>query len=156
MELADYSNAERSVKDELARLVSEGLFSEREASGVYVSAVEKFFSGDFYSRVKRSCEIRREMQFMVRADDAGLSEKYGELIAEDGMLQGICDCIFLEEDGYVLVDYKTDGFSDISELDKYTVQLELYKAALDTILDKPVKACYIYSFRLSAGKEIKL
>lgn len=156
MELADYGNAEWDVKAELDRLVENGLFSEREAKGVYIGAVSEFFSGDFYKRIKSSDEVRREMQFMVRADDAKIDEKYGDLIAADGMLQGICDCIFLEDDGYVLVDYKTDGFTDISELEKYTVQLDLYKSALDIILPKPVKACYIYSFRLSAGKEIRL
>jgi ATP-dependent helicase/nuclease subunit A len=93
---------------------------------------------------------------MVQAGDTDICEKYGDMIAENGMLQGVCDCIFHEEDGYVLVDYKTDGFKDISELDKYTVQLELYKAALDLILPEPVKACYIYSFRLSNGRLIIL
>lgn len=156
MELADYENAERDAGAELQRLVDAGLFSEREAKGVYKSAVEKFFAGDFYARMKRSDEIRRELQFMVRADDAGISESFGEFIAPDGMLQGVCDCIFREDGGYVLVDYKTDGFTDISELDKYAVQLKLYKAALDRILPLPVKACYIYSFRLSAGKEIQM
>lgn len=156
MELADYENAEKDVKAELERLTSEGLFTEREAKGVYVNAVERFFGSDFYMRVKRSEDIRREMQFLVIASDAGLSEKYGDMIAPDGMLQGICDCIFAEDDGYVLVDYKTDGFNDISELDKYAVQLELYKAALDLLLPKPVKACYIYSFKLSEGKELSL
>ena len=156
MELADYENAEKDVKAELERLTSEGLFTEREAKGVYVNAVERFFGSDFYMRVKRSEDIRREMQFLVMASDAGLSEKYGDMIAPDGMLQGICDCIFAEDDGYVLVDYKTDGFNDISELDKYAVQLELYKAALDLLLPKPVKACYIYSFKLSEGKELSL
>ena len=70
------------------------------------------------------------------------------------MLQGVCDCVFREEDGFVLVDYKTDNFTDASELDKYAVQLELYKAALDLILPMPVKACCIYSFKLGVSKEI--
>ena len=72
------------------------------------------------------------------------------------MLQGVADCLFLEDDAYILVDYKTDDFKDISELYTYQTQLELYKYALNKILDKPVKACYIYSFRLSQGAEIKM
>ncbi|MGN0632561.1 MAG: helicase-exonuclease AddAB subunit AddA [Oscillospiraceae bacterium] len=156
MELANYENAEKSVDDELERLVRDGVFTEREAMGVYKSAVKAYFDSDFYARVKASDEIRREMKFMVEAHDAGIDEAYPDMIASDGMVQGVCDCIFKEPDGYVLVDYKTDGFTDISELDKYGTQLDLYKRALDKILDKPVKACYIYSFRLSKGKEIVL
>ncbi len=156
MELADYNNAQRDAKAELERLVSIGSLSKREASGVYIGAVKAFFDGEFYARMKRSSDIRREMKFMVKASDAGIDERFPELIAPDGMIQGICDCIFKEPDGYVLVDYKTDGFVDVSELDRYGVQLELYKAALDIILDLPVKACYIYSFKLSTGREITL
>ena len=156
MELADYESAERDVKAELKRLTEEGRFSEREAKGVYTDAVRAFFASGLYERMKRSDDVRRELKFMVRASDAGLSEKYTGLISPDGMLQGVCDCIFREEDGYVLVDYKTDGFTDESELDKYAVQLELYKAALGLILPQPVKTCCIYSFKLKTAKELNI
>ena len=39
---------------------------------------------------------------------------------------------------------------------KYQTQIELYKAALDLILDAPVKSCYIYSFKLAKGVEIPM
>ena len=156
MELADYGRAEKDVRAELERLKTEGRFSEREAKGVYLDAVKAFFASDLYERMKRSEDIRRELKFMVKASDADLGEKYAGLISPDGMLQGVCDCIFREEDGYVLVDYKTDGFTDESELDKYAVQLELYKAALDLILPLPIKSCCIYSFKLKLAKELNV
>ena len=56
----------------------------------------------------------------------------------------------------VLVDYKTDRFGSKEEMKKYSVQLRLYKAAMDLILPLPVKACYIYSFALADGEEIML
>ena len=156
MELADYDRAEKDVRAELERLRCEGRFSGREAKGVYIDAVRAFFSSSLYERIKRSDDVRRELKFMVRASDADLGEKYAGLISPDGMLQGVCDCIFREEDGYVLIDYKTDGFTDESELDKYAVQLELYKAALDLILPLPVKSCCIYSFKLKLAKELNV
>ena len=156
MELADYDKAEQSVKDELRRLTDKGFFTEKERKGVYVSALEKFFAGDFYRRMKSSPVKIREKKFLISFDDLDLPDKYGEYLAKGSMLQGIADCIFLEGDGYILVDYKTDNFKDVSELYTYRTQLELYKAAFDKLLDKPVKACYIYSFRLSEGAEIVL
>lgn len=156
MELADYGNCEKDVKAELDRLVKNGSFTEKQAEGVYIGAVKKFFSGDFYNRLKSSEHILREKKFLVKADELGLSGKYSEYLSDGSMLQGVADCIFLEDDGYVLVDYKTDNFKDISEVSEYSSQLELYKAALDLILDKPVKACYIYSFKLNEGVEISL
>lgn len=154
MELADYSRAEKSVKDELALLTDKGFFSEKEASNVYVSALEKFFSGEFYRRIKQSGCIMREKKFLVSASELSLGEKYRRFLDKGSMLQGVADCIFREGDSYILVDYKTDKFSDISELYNYSTQLELYKAALDLILDAPVSACYIYSFILNKGVEI--
>ena len=83
MELADYENAEKSVSGELERLVKKGIFSERESKGVYTETVQKYFESDFYRRVKASEDVRREMQFMVRADDAGLDKQFPELIATE-------------------------------------------------------------------------
>ena len=156
MQLADYPSAEKDAEAELKRLTEAGRFTEREAGGVYIDAVKRFFRSDLYSRMKRSGDIKRELQFMVKASDAGLDEKYGDMISPDGMLQGVCDCVFTEEDGYVLVDYKTDNFGSEAELDRYAVQLELYKAALDLILPKPVKACCIYSFKLGVTRTVAL
>lgn len=156
MELADYANCEKSVEDELERLVRRGSMTEQEGSGVYISAVKKFFASELYGRMKASAEIEpimRERRFTVRAKDAGIDGEFAEYIAPDGMLQGICDCIFCEEDGYVLVDYKTDWFRDESELARYDVQLELYRKALELILPKPVKSCCLYSFVLGRAVE---
>lgn len=72
------------------------------------------------------------------------------------MLQGIADCIFHEPDGYVIVDYKTDRFKDLSQLMGYKTQLALYKASFEMILGEKIKSCYIYSFWLRKGVEIKL
>lgn len=156
MELADYQNCERSVREELNRLIDNGSFTKAQAEGVYVSAIEKFFGGEFYKRLKASPEIMREKKFLVDASELGLGGRYSDYLAEGSMLQGVADCIFSEGEGYVIVDYKTDNFKDISEVAEYRTQLELYKAALDLILDKPVTACYIYSFRLNEGVEIAL
>ncbi len=156
MELADYEKASTDTAGELRRLEAEGFFTEKEAKGVYLDALKRFFAGDFYRRMSASSEIIREKQFLVSFSDLKLGDKYGEYIKSGSMLQGVADCIFKEDDGYVLVDYKTDNFSDISELGKYGTQLELYKSALDILLDKPIKACYIYSFKLGEGLEIGL
>ncbi|MGN1133199.1 MAG: 3'-5' exonuclease, partial [Oscillospiraceae bacterium] len=156
MELADYDKAYKDVKTELDRLLNEGFFTKRQYEGVYIKAIENFFHGDFYKRMSRSDEIIREKSFLVSFADLNLSEKYDSFKSDDGMLQGIADCIFKENDGYVLVDYKTDNFKDLSELYGYQTQLELYKAALDLIMDMPIKSCYIYSFKLCQGVEIKM
>ena len=63
---------------------------------------------------------------------------------------------FKENDGnIVLVDYKTDYFTDDKELiEKYKIQLKLYKEALEESLHTKIKDVYIYS--ISKSREIKI
>ena len=64
-------------------------------------------------------------------------------------LQGIIDTVFVEDDQWVLVDYKTDCVKSGDELiRRYKIQMDLYKEALERLTNMPVKASYIYSFRL--------
>ena len=69
----------------------------------------------------------------------------GELV----LVQGIIDVYFEEEDGLVVLDYKTDRVSRANELvEKYHAQLEYYAKALEQLTHKKVKEKIIYSFTL--------
>lgn len=158
MELADYDKAKEDVNLEIERLVSVGLLSKKQAEAINVPSIVSFFNSNFYERMRNSKNIMREKQFLVMISDLKLDiEELAVYNNTDGMLQGIADCIFEEDDGYVLVDYKTDNVKSVDELiEHYSLQLKLYKAAFELILDKPVKSSYIYSFKLEQGIEIKL
>lgn len=67
---------------------------------------------------------------------------------DDVLTQGIIDVFWIEEDGIVLLDYKTDRVENSRELkDRYKVQLDLYREALSRRFpDLPVKETWIYSF----------
>ncbi|MFA5657921.1 MAG: helicase-exonuclease AddAB subunit AddA [Oscillospiraceae bacterium] len=158
MELCDFKSAEISVEDEAARLVERGLLTKKQGQAINISSVKAFFGGEFYKRLKISSNIMKETQFIVKISDMKLGDALlSEYNGTDGMLQGIADCVFEEEDGYVLVDYKTDNVKSTEELtERYVTQLKLYKAAFELILDKPVKSCYIYSFRLEEGIEVEV
>ncbi len=157
MQFANFENAEKDVTKEALRLVGKGHLTKKQSGGVDIFTLENFFASEFYGRMKNSQNVMREKQFLVMIDD--LSIENNDILSDyqntDGMLQGVADCIFEEEDGYVLVDYKTDRVKDISNLiENYSFQLQLYKSAFDTILDKPIKSCYIYSFHLTNGIEL--
>ena len=71
------------------------------------------------------------------------------------LVQGIIDVWFEEEDGLVLLDYKTDRVRNASQLKElYHAQLDYYAQALEQLLEKPVKEKIIYSFALK--EEISL
>ena len=62
------------------------------------------------------------------------------------LVQGIIDVYFEEEDGLVVLDYKTDKVYKIEELvEKYHAQLDYYGRALEQITGKKVKEKVLYS-----------
>ncbi|MCD8106940.1 MAG: UvrD-helicase domain-containing protein [Oscillospiraceae bacterium] len=156
MQCADYSLAAKDVAGEISRLTDSGIFSELEAKSLDASSLSQFFESDIYERMSVSPNVSRERSFIVKFSDIEEPEEIKAIYGNtDGMMQGIADCIFDEPDGYVIVDYKTDRVQTIEELaGRYSMQLSLYKAAFDVLLDKPVKSCYIYSLRLAEGSEI--
>ena len=156
MEVADYQKASKSVRCELERLKNTGMMSEREAKGVYVNRLEEFVRSELFGRMLASSDLRREQKFLTSVKDLDLAEELKEYTTENGFIQGIADCIFREDDGWVLVDYKTDNFKATDEMKKYKTQLMLYKAAFELILGEKVKSSFIYSFRLGEGLEFDL
>ena len=84
----------------------------------------------------------------VPATDLWKEEEEGELV----LVQGIIDVYFEEEDGLVVLDYKTDRVDTAQELiDRYATQLKLYADALERVFATrklKVKEILIYSFRL--------
>lgn len=104
--------------------------------------------GNRLSMAQRNGKLKKEQQFVIgipaREMDLGDST---ELI----LVQGIIDAYMEEEDGLVLVDYKTDHIRKGEEqvlIDRYQIQLNYYKRALEQMTGKKVKEAVIYSFAL--------
>ena len=98
-------------------------------------------------RAQRAGKLYREQPFVLGIDAGRLNP---ELPSEETVLiQGIIDVFFEEEDGLVLLDYKTDSVDSMEELwNRYETQLDYYQEALQKLMDKPVKERILYSFHL--------
>ncbi|MCQ2416345.1 MAG: helicase-exonuclease AddAB subunit AddA [Oscillospiraceae bacterium] len=150
MQYADFAAAAENTEKEVARLQTEGRLTKRQAEAISASPVDAFFASDLYERIRCAKRIWREQKFTVRLSDLHLTNKLAELgeryNGTEGMLIGIMDLVFEEEDGIVLVDYKTDYVEKAEDLlEKYTEQIRLYAEALRLLMDKPVKECCLYS-----------
>ena len=132
---------------ELDALVANGTFTEEERNLLSDTSLYKFFSSDLGKRLINAKRIERELPFSMLFDG---NRVYPDV--ENGerlFLQGIIDTVFVEDDQWVLVDYKTDRVKSGDELiRRYKIQMDLYKEALERLTNMPVKASYIYSFRL--------
>ena len=135
------------LRDTLDCLTLEGYFTVEERRVLNERALHRFFTSDLGKRLLASPQVAREWPFSMLIEG---HEVYPEVEpGEKLFLQGIIDTAFLEDNQWVLVDYKTDCVSDGEALIKrYGVQLRIYSKALERLTGLPVKACYIYSFRL--------
>jgi glycosyltransferase involved in cell wall biosynthesis len=75
--------------------------------------------------------------------------------SERVLVQGVIDCIFLENGKLVLVDYKTDRTKDEDALkERYKKQLAVYKRAAEEMFGLPVETAILYAF--SMKKEVRV
>ena len=143
--LAKYTQA--SLTKELDALVTKGTFTEEERNLLSDTSLYKFFSSDLGKRLINATRIERELPFSMLFEGKRVYDTLED--GENLFLQGIIDTAFEEDGEWVLVDYKTDRVKSGEDLIKrYKIQMDLYKEALQRLTGMPVKACYIYSFRL--------
>lgn len=143
--LTQYTQA--SLTKELDALVTKGTFTEEERNLLSDTSLYKFFSSDLGKRLINAKRIERELPFSMLFEGKRVYDTLED--GENLFLQGIIDTAFEEDGEWVLVDYKTDRVKSGEDLIKrYKIQMDLYKEALQRLTGMPVKACYIYSFRL--------
>ena len=143
--LTQYTQA--SLTKELDALVTKGTFTEEERNLLSDTSLYKFFSSDLGKRLINAKRIERELPFSMLLEGKRVYDTLED--GENLFLQGIIDTAFEEDGEWILVDYKTDRVKSGGDLIKrYKIQMDLYKEALQRLTGMPVKACYIYSFRL--------
>lgn len=148
---ADQTTA--TLRREIDAFVRQGLLSREEAKLVYVPVLAAFCQSDIGRRMAESPELHREYPFTVllAGSDPLPETETGEQI----LIQGVIDCLFREDDAWILVDYKSDRLETADAFrSRYAVQLALYKRAVEQITHRPVEETYIYSLHLQ--QEIRL
>ena len=111
--------------------------------------------GQLFAKAYKENTLYREQHFMQEVEYEKLFPEDGGDNVEKVILQGIIDAFIMEEEGIILVDYKTDRVKDGEELrNRYQKQIDLYSEALEQILGKKVQRRVLYSFSL--GEEVDL
>ncbi|MDO5695774.1 MAG: UvrD-helicase domain-containing protein [Eubacteriales bacterium] len=104
-----------------------------------LSDLQAFFETELYRRAAAADArgaLFREEKFLARLPDGGI-------------LRGMIDAYFIEEDGIVLYDYKTDNRTDAAYFtEHYAYQMAWYRESLERIYNMKVKETWIYSFRM--------
>ena len=143
------------VKELIQDLVTREIITDIEAKNINPYNILTFTKSNIWQELKNAKKIYKEKPFFINIP---AKEIYGENLEEDILVQGIIDLYYInQQDEIILVDYKTDYVEKGKEhslIEKYRVQLDLYKRALEETLRKKVSKVYIYSVYL--GKEIEI
>ena len=134
------------IREQVNYLVSRELLRPDEAAAVDIKAIVAFVLSPVGQRLRQAMWIKREMAFSLLLP----AERFYPDLAGAGetiFVQGVIDCLFADQDGIVLVDYKTDRVADRSELaHMYRVQMELYAEAAEKSLGQTITDRYLYAF----------
>lgn len=133
-------------------LISKGILNQELKDDIDNQLIQNFFESNLgkrlitsYTRNKQN--VLKEMPFSMDLKSEELKEIK---INEERNLQvsGIFDTCFIENNEWILVDYKTDHFyskkSVDQKLDEYSLQLNIYAKALERLTQIPVKEKHIY------------
>ena len=144
-EKKDYTMQElvEFVKD----LQDRNIISEIEAKSIDVKILYNYTCSTLWQELKDAREIHKEQPFYINIPAREIYEEAED--SEKILVQGIIDLYYTDKDGrLVLVDYKTDKYGTIAELEeKYKLQLELYKRALEDATGKKVDRASIWPLR---------
>ncbi|MFS0824245.1 helicase-exonuclease AddAB subunit AddA [Bacillus sp. 1P02SD] len=146
---------EDALREQIQKMVHHELLTQEQADVIDVASILGFFKSGIAQRMLAAKSVRREVPFSVAIPADEAYADWSDEQQEHVLIQGVIDCIFEDEKGIVLIDYKTDtitgkfrSFEDAKpELeDRYRVQLELYSKAIEHIWRKPLNERYLYFF----------
>lgn len=149
-----YCSFENAIQDpsaEIERLRQLGFLTAAQAESIQTEKISRFFRSSVYQKLRSAKSYQREMKFTVAAAQLDIEDKViKRFMGTDVMIKGIVDLMYEEEDGIVIVDYKSDRGASANELrERYRKQLEIYKAALELTTEKKVKGLSLYSIELA-------
>ena len=148
------------IKVQLKEFVDRELLSKEEYKVINPYKVKKFFISKLGERMlsayNRGDIVYRELPFYTEIDVHRIDPDLPKEVEGDKVrLQGVIDSFFYEDNEVILLDYKTDYVEQGNEeelINKYRMQIQYYKEALEKITKAKIKECYVYSFYLE--KEI--
>ncbi|MDD5934217.1 MAG: helicase-exonuclease AddAB subunit AddA [Clostridiales bacterium] len=133
-------------------LITDGILEEGDIKRISLRQLVPFLQSPICERIRiaeAEHKFYKEQQFVIGIEANFIQDDYqGEDIV---LIQGVIDAFFEEDDGFVLLDYKTDRIEEGEEdvlVKRYHKQLDYYAVAIERMYNKPIKEKLIYSFAL--------
>lgn len=130
----------------VSKLLKDGIISEVEKKAINIDVLYKYTKSELFTSLKSAKEIYKEQPFYINIP---AKDVYDDANDEMILVQGIIDLYYInDKNELILVDYKTDYIpkgKTVNLEEKYRVQLDLYKKALENSLKRKVDKAMIYA-----------
>ena len=142
----------KSLEEEIDEIIKNGKILESDKKIIRLEDIFSYLTSDIYENLLYSDKYYKEMpiNFYIPSSYYDNSLKSGNILSS-----GVIDLLYITNDTYNIVDYKTDKVSSMDELkDLYKIQLDLYEIALREKMNAKNVRKFIYSIYL--GKFIEV
>ncbi|GHH98525.1 helicase-exonuclease AddAB subunit AddA [Neobacillus kokaensis] len=145
----------QSISDQIQTMIHHELLTDEQAEVIDANLIAQFFRTELGQRYFQASNVHREVPFTLSLMANEVYHDWRDA-DESVFVQGIIDCILEDEDGLVLIDYKSDsitdrfngGFNQAKPIleDRYKLQINLYTKAIEKIWRRKVAERYLFFF----------
>lgn len=141
-ERKDYES--KDIQNMILNLVEKEIITQNEADAIDVNLIYQYTKSQLFEELRQAKEVHKEQPFYINIPAKDVVSE-AENSKKNILVQGIIDLYYIDKnDNLILIDFKTDYISNESNakekiLEKYKVQLEIYKTALEQALGRKVK-----------------
>ena len=143
------------IKEMIEKMIAKKTITQQEADEINFNKIYKFTQSKIWEEMCQAEKVEREKPFYINIPAC---EIYQGGFEEKILVQGVIDLYYIDKGGnLILVDFKTDYVPNKEEsniVEKYRIQLDLYKRALEKSTGQKIFKTYIYSTYLD--KEIEI
>jgi len=133
----------KDIQNMILNLVEKEIITQNEADAIDVNLIYQYTKSQLFEELRQAKEVHKEQPFYINIPAKDVVSE-AENSKKNILVQGIIDLYYIDKnDNLILIDFKTDYISNEPNakekiLDKYKVQLEIYKTALEQALGRKV------------------
>lgn len=145
LELIDFNKTSLAdINAQVDDFDKRGLIDKKD---INAELIHNIVNWDVFDSVREGkAKLLREQRFYYRDKANKLKDVLGKDAPEDKItIQGIIDAVIVCGDEAIVIDYKYSSKDETSLLELYTEQVNIYKLALENILNLKVTKAFIYS-----------
>lgn len=131
----------KDIQNMILNLVEKEIITKNEADAIDVNLIYQYTKSQLFEELRQAKEVHKEQPFYINIPAKDVVSE-AENSKKNILVQGIIDLYYIDKnDNLVLIDFKTDYISNEPNakekiLEKYKVQLEIYKTALEQALNR--------------------